>query len=62
MSKGLVQLEYRELDVRELVRRIEEEANNLGEDALQIYSRAVSWRPPVAPEAAAAGRAAPKAG
>ena len=37
MSKGLVQLEYRELDVRELVRRIEEEANNLGEDPLQIY-------------------------
>ena len=62
MSKGLVQ--YRELDVRELVRRTEEEAKNLGEDPIQIpdLSRAVSWRPPVAPEAAAAGRAAPKAG
>ena len=37
MLKGLVQLEYSELDVRELVRRTEEEANNLGEDPLQMY-------------------------
>ena len=35
MSKGLVQ--YRKLDVRELVRRTEEEAKNLGEDPIQIY-------------------------
>jgi len=35
MSKGLVQ--YRELDVRELVRRTEEEAKNLGENPIQIY-------------------------
>ena len=36
MSKGLVPGQYRELDVRELVRRTEEEAKNLGENPIQI--------------------------